>query len=469
MLELLDFQSRRIVNIIQSLGNNGEQLTVYDIALLNQCSEKTVMNDIKIIQLSWNHILEIEKHNDYYMANVRSQSHIKSIYSEIISQSNSVNILVEIFMNPNQSVHYYANKTNTSITNFYISIKSINSKLSEYNISILNENSIFSVHSPDRTHFRLFFTLIFLEYNLLKLYKNTDILDIIQARVKTLFNNEYDLMIRINFYSVYYLVSLLDIKNNGCMEKQKSETVNKYLKENKSYYELLNRYYPTMTHGCFIEVESKVEDLFVTENQKDLNFKARLRKFISSNYQGMTKYKESERLDTFVHIILSYSGGFNFSQNKLPHFINRYESFASRIKVGAPHSYHQLEKMISVVDEEFGLNLVIYTAPLIYWVTMIYPDIHREKNNKIMVISDFNLTHANFLRDNLSFRLGSFEFDSLYLKDCDHWQNSFDPNKYHRVISTSSLLNYDPKKLIITGDYISTEDLARILNNINKK
>ena len=65
MLELLDFQSRRIVNIIQALGNNGEQLTVHDIALLNQCSEKTVMNDIKIIQLSWNHILEIDRHNDF--------------------------------------------------------------------------------------------------------------------------------------------------------------------------------------------------------------------------------------------------------------------------------------------------------------------------------------------------------------------------------------------------------------------
>ena len=102
MLHLLDFQSKRIMNIIHALANKNEQLMVSEIAQMNDCSDKTVYNDIKFIQNSWNSLLSIERYNNVFVANVKSQAHVKYIYSQILANSNAVKILVEIFLNPNQ-------------------------------------------------------------------------------------------------------------------------------------------------------------------------------------------------------------------------------------------------------------------------------------------------------------------------------------------------------------------------------
>ena len=212
MINLLDFQSKRIINIIHFLANKNAQLTVNDIAEINECSDKTVYNDIKYIQNSWNGLLGIERYNDLFVANIKSQSHFKYIYSEILSNSNAIKILVEIFLKPNQSIHYYATKTNTSITNLYNTIKSINQKLELYDITIINENRTFKIRAKSAELHILFFTMIFMEPKIQKQYDCSEAVSLIYIRMSTVFTDEYEAITLLDFYSIYYYVSLLYAK-----------------------------------------------------------------------------------------------------------------------------------------------------------------------------------------------------------------------------------------------------------------
>ncbi len=469
MLNLMDFQSKRIINIIHMLANKNAQLKVSEIATMNECSDKTVYNDIKFIQNSWNNLLSIDRYNNVFVARIKSQSHVKFIFSQILANSNAIKILVAIFIKPDQSIHYYATKTNTSITNLYNTIKSINHKLEAYDIQIMNENRTFRVQASNDDHFLLFFTMIFLESEVQEQYKCTDVIKVIQNRLNKVFVDQYESIALLDFYSAYYYVCLLFIKDNKSFQNTHKIRDNQLIKEDLDFYFELKNFFPTIQNSGFNFIESKIDNLCNLKGTEDLEKQKQIKIFLAEKLKNLSDFVDEERLEKMVKIIKIIVNGFTIPDVSLPHFTNRYESFSARIQARSPETHQYLIDMFDELGQEFNLPLHQSMHYLIYWVTLTFHDVHYVRTEKILVISDHNQIHADYLKDHIKMQLGSYQYESYYLKDCTNWRDSFNENDYFRIISTNKLRTISEDKLIVIGDYISLDDLAAIFLHMGRQ
>ena len=469
MLNLMDFQSKRIINIIHSLANKNAQLKVSDIAKMNECSDKTVYNDIKFIQNSWNNLLNIERYNNVFIANIKSQSHVQYIFSKILSNSNAIKILVAIFMKPDQSIHYYATKTNTSITNLYNTIKSINHKLAAYDIEIMNKNRTFKVQASNNDHYLIFFTMIFLEPQIQDQYKCTDIIQIINRRLKKVFEDQYEAIALLDFYTSYYYVNLLNIKHNKDLYNSHKIKKNQVIEADQSFYYELKTFFPTIQDHGFNFIESKVDNLCRIKIDEDLEKQQKIKIFLAEKLKGHSEFIDDTRLDTIVKIIKVIVNGFHIQDVNIPHFTNRYESFSARIQARSPETHQYLIDMFDEMGQTFNINFNDSMHYLIYWMTLTFHDMHYVRNKLILVISDHNQIHADYLKNHIQMQLGSYDYEAHYLNDCQNWKDSFNEDDYFRIISTNKLRTISEEKLIVIGDYIALDDLAAIFLHIGEE
>lgn len=463
----MDFQSKRIVNIIHFLANKNAHLKVSDIAEMNDCSEKTVYNDIKFIQNSWNDLLNIERYNNVFVANIKSQSHVKYIYSQILSNSNSIKILVAIFMKPDQSIHYYATKTNTSITNLYNSIKTINEKLEPFELQIMNKNRTFRVTGKNYDHYLLFYTMIFLESEIQEQYDCVETISVIEKRLKKVFIDPYEEIALLNFFSTYYYVALLSLKHDKKIYKKHKINQNKLIDKDENFYLELKNLCPTIQELGFNFIESKIEKTCRIKETKNLDEEQKIKEFLIDQLTGKTLLLDNERLEKMVKIITVVVYGFNLEEGEIPHFTNRFQSFSARIQTRSPETHEFLENMFDQMAKEFNFNFNHCTHYLIYWMTLTFHDFHYVRKKKILVVSDHNQIHADYLKNHIQRQLGSYEYQSIYLKDCKSWDDTLNENDFFRIISTHTLKKIPEEKLIIIGDYIALDDLAAIFYHIS--
>lgn len=136
MKDLLSYKTIRILNIAETIIFYEKNITYDDIQKLNDCSRKTVNDDLEYIYSSWNHLVDLNFENSRISSNNNSIYDLMSLKRHLFEKEVKIQFLISIFLNPNSDMPYHSKNLNYSESHLRRQIAAINIYLEKFSSSI---------------------------------------------------------------------------------------------------------------------------------------------------------------------------------------------------------------------------------------------------------------------------------------------------------------------------------------------
>lgn len=459
MFDLLDYQSQRVIKIINALTIDRQFITVDEIIKLNNCSERTAYNDINYIFEKWQDLLKPIKIDATLQLNHISVGNLKIVIRDILQENLNFTLLINLFKVPYQNVSYYASKNHISVSHTYRTISHINQALENYNMKIVSKDNLLYIEGKNETHLRIFFTLLLLDY-----YQLDDIfeykVDYDQAfkliedftRLNDFSDNEVLLSLR----TVLLLVSLRREAQGFSLEVPNKHS--HISDDEKKTLERLDKYHEKEYIAALYTVKE-----MVGLNKNNTIMKASIRIFVKlflANNVLAIKDNEQEKLINSLANFINFFRSYPY--NNAP-IINRPAIYGKRFALRNQSVFKQIQKHIRYFKKDTQISLEQEIYELIFWVALDFPEVELIAKKQILIASDYGINHARQLEKLLSRHFPDSIFHTQSLLNYSFSPDDLVP--YDLCIST---INVDCVKnampMVLIHDFPDANDIKNIYN-----
>ncbi len=162
MRRLLSKTVLRRLTLIEALARLNTWVPVEQLIQLLNCTDKTLMKDVEIINDEWEEYLQLDFSKRRGLA-VRAglTNKIKNVYQRVLRESSEFQFLERIFFEPDKDAEYWINELFISETSFYRMVRQITKSLKTYGLQL--ERKPFCVTAADERWVRLFYQSYFEE------------------------------------------------------------------------------------------------------------------------------------------------------------------------------------------------------------------------------------------------------------------------------------------------------------------
>ena len=210
MKQILEAQSRRIMDIIEYLSLDVDHATINELADLTMSSPKTTLSDLSLIHDNWGELLGMIKYRDIVSFQNQSTALMHIVYRDIFDHSLPVLFIKELFDNPHQNIETYAFNLHTSESSLYRLLPRLNKIFNKYYFYIDNQGSTYSIYSHNESYVRFFFALFYLETNYSDNAFNDQEIKVLSKIMEGIFKNYAPQADEVHhtFLNVYYYIAL---------------------------------------------------------------------------------------------------------------------------------------------------------------------------------------------------------------------------------------------------------------------
>ena len=491
MDKLLTKTQKRQLHLIEYLIDKkkaGKYSTFSELNEVLNSTERVLKNDINYINTNLDqfHISEIE--GTIFIETTENMS-IETVYHFFFDKSISFNLLEYIFIHKDIEIEKLADKFFFSTPSLYRIINDTNKIIkSRYNIKIKTHPLAIG---GDEEEVRYFFSQYFSEkyYFLEWPFENIEEKDIEKLIVYFHKPTNYRLeFASFEFLKTYFAITIHRIKQGYTITKKNNASY---------YYELYNTFSDYKEHIEYFEKKFNIkfnletfEQLFIVFAQNNFYF----------TYDQM--YKDSFRND-YTKKSLDFLKDFIYNMGKdfnliIPNFddlvlhlhntahLGQFEAFSNYIlfnkkeviikfiKKSLPKLYKKakihIENYIKLLNIDFNetiVNHMIYTL-FTHWENLYEETRKKEKELKVLVISNFDLAHPHAMLDVIKHYCSdkiSFEVFSDFSLSVEWLNNS----KYDVILSNFYIEGISNEKTFICSVNYDMLDIADKLNRLSAK
>lgn len=415
MIDLLSYQTIRLLNIAEYLITKSSSCSIDTLQELNQCSRKTVYDDLRLLQERWDWVLDLEVYQNHVTTHERSISKLIQFKQNLYHQELKINILKNIFCYPYTTVLDLTFHLNYSESAIRKNIREINKYLKQIDLEIAHNDYRYFLTGKSEHTVRFF--------------------------VKELLNVS-------GFYDEIVHFSVEEL-NTFDQFVQKNELV---FTENLKK-EALSLYF------CILTREKQgFKDPYLMESSKQLQqdihnyhhlIEVPINHFLNDNKLKITQYD----YDLLTNILMMIG----FSAKALPYhmdlYINRYQYFLNSFHQQNPSFTSSYLKYIQKLDVNTNIEFSRYSAEMLFHL-YTHIETRRYRVLKIGVYSDLGKQHAN----------------SILLSISKHFSGQkielYDSNSQYDLIVCTDISEEFTVPFVTVSDFLTEEDFKNIYKAI---
>ena len=466
---VLDSPSQRQIKIIEILSEANEWVTTGKLALDLGVAAKTITDDVKIIREEWGEELKIESSFVYGIRiNQSSTSILTNVFSDIFNQSMSVKWIKLIFYFPYKDLNFYADKLHVSQSTLYRLFTKINNSLNKYHIHLKRCQSVYYFSADNETVFRKFMTAFLIDVaggDLLKIMTEDIMLNLETRITEKVLGIEIKENSRYLYYFIVFYYTSLYREGQGF--NLSDVPPKSYATNNEAYLYAcsLSGKFPRVKKEYIDSIEGDISFHFngwenAEEREKvDLT----LNSFVTDLFKQLDISFCDQQFAIFVRILKSiYIDEKNYAISYSVLF-DRFSYFSAKFQQEKAGLYHYLIAKFERLSQSLKLDFTTRIDLIVYWLVTSMPQVLMYRlPQKILVISDFSESHADFIAEVLTNNL-SAEQDSEILFDyiAKDELTKADLNNYQLFVS-NCLLADDQLEVVLIDDYPTYQDIFRV-------
>lgn len=487
MKNLLTNQENRRLKFVETLTFKNDWIILADLSTILNCSTRVLKNDIVFLNETFD---DFTIHTSIYGIRIEylNNHNFKSFCQKVMMQSDAYQLLELIFINENITIQSISKRLNISLSTLYRLIDDLNVRLKD-------EYGFYIQKGPSRLvgsekNIRYFFYTYFYEKDIYNHWPFEDIddknVDLIITELVSK-NNLPAAFIYSDVIKVILMVNYIRYRQNNLIT---SDFMHKYTKQftsctmNDNDFNILVE--KTLGFTFNEEFVEQVLDQFV---QKGLFYS--YNHFLTTRLTDKTLNSQSQLfydilnkiavknkipLVNFEHLELAI---FNVAhleyQDAHSSYIlyNHNGQFANEIKNEFPLFYQDLYEGMELFRKKLNKPLTeegiyLYMVTIFSWWKNLVPELRKKLDKiRVLVVSDRDYSHAQMLKDFLSFEFN----EQLQIKIYN--EPIFNPdflqeNQFELVIGsfTSNELNLIPSVYI--SHLPKTEDYFKIQEHIDQ-
>lgn len=420
MKQLLSYKTIRVLNIAEALVVKNRPITHEQIQVQNDCSKKTVQDDLHYLKTQWGHILDFTMHSNSITTDSNNIYDLLLLKSYLFQGEIKIQFLLNLFLNPNLNIPEHSDMINYSESHLRRQIEPLNNYLRTFESAIVMDTKSkgYYIHSENETLTTFMISQVAKVSHNKELFNslNTESFDVLNKAFKKPFEfvpdeekQDMDIFFR--------AILVRQEQGFNCEEdilKLQSEHAN-LLNKSKLFNQAIDKY--------------------------------------SQKFNRVFGDKERETLkDIFISIALKTK----LAPMEIDNYMNRFTYFYESLKKENPLTTKSFETIVQEIKENHRIDYTSYVYELAFFFYTHIQGLRSYKTLKIAVDSDLGKYHARSLITSLikHFPMHHFEL--------------YDPkNKFDLLICTrNNFHDSDKSKIIKVSDYINLRDIDIIYRHI---
>ena len=425
-----------------------KEISINSIQSLTHCSKRTAYNDVDEIIILYGDILSLEFTNNHLIFEHISFGNYHYVLQQIMRQSVDLNLLKEIFYNPNISVSNLSMAISTSESHVYRILEKMRRSLQKYNIYITERK--LSFETKDEKSLRLFFTEFLYLSGFIQedqdAYRTID--DYMENRKSSFINYKMNNHGKVRFFFILYLhVSFI----------RKSQGYKKMLliTENFNMTYKIRQAYPLLTQASFngvlnqFKVKKSCNILYENKAILQFKFRANLNKFGIEN-DVLDDSETLMNMISFFTLVCTV-------KHPPKYVLERAERFGSDLGKHKPIFYRNFTRCLQDTFSDYvSHNIILKYRDVLVFIFMIdNPAATTVSKKHVLIYSDLGQKHVESLLSIMGTHFPEHKY-ACYLENKD--------NDFDYLLSTVLLEEVDHEKTILVDDFFSEQDIFKIFH-----
>lgn len=455
MKEILSFQEKRIINILSALSLSENSMSVLGIQDMNDCSDRTVINDLEKISDLWGQKLQLSQLENTITIENRSTGLLLECIYDVLKDSLLSSLLLSIFFYPEEKIQFHADKVHISVSHAQRSLADLKTFLNKHKLLVSKNKGRHFLEGSSEVHLRFFMTqLLSQKQKIIDSFPNKDtMLELFDITHKAFKENGITLnALQVQEMTLALYISILR-EQQGFKLIDAPDTF-------KDLSFKLKHPFPFTKDEIRSGLELFSDAVFVYH--QNLPLKERVLKHTNIAISNLSFKENITNIDTiaetiYVYMILDYA-----NTVKLEKLLDRSLIFGLQCQKMYKDNYLEVNKQIEFLDLNLKNYIQRHLPHLIFWVSLERADSHIRNTKSILIVSDLGLKHASDLKSFLEQHFNHHYFD-IESSLQGFSKELLDKFKLYDCIITTSPLNHDTEIPIVEiSDFISQHDLSRI-------
>lgn len=480
MRNLLDLSTQRLIRLLEVLASQEDWMTIGDLSSVVGASERTITEDIDVLNKRWGHYLDIETSTKKGVK-IRSQntSVLGRILVDIFNESTALRFLEEILFFPHNGTEFYEDRLFVSRSTLTRLLPRINEYLSPRGMTIVRRNNSYQLTAENELYLRDFFAGFLIELNGVDLSRFNIDFDLrvphaILCRIFSRCLDEQEYAFTVNdevsnlFNGMFYFVSLLR-ENQGYAVSSTYDLDGEIEESELLYFKSL---FSNISADNLRPIHQFICDQvsgWTSEEERAL-VRSETAAFFENIFSEIVPVANEDtvrRLHLVIHSLYFVAKHRPYRTSEL---FDRVHYFALSLKKCNEPFYKLVEKNLAAFSERVGLDMTSRLQDALFWMFLAFPGFSDFSPSKAaLVVSDFGFRHASFLADYVSMFFNSkgkspaikvtparFAGDPLLL----------DTEGYDFIITTIPGIAAPGKKVILVNDYPTRENMCEIYKSL---
>ena len=420
MIQLLSYKTQRSLNIAEAVITNNFPITYLEIQKLNNCSKKTVRDDLHYLKSQWSHLVDLELNANAVKTNYSNIYDLMLLKCNLFRGEVKIQLLLSIFLNPNLNIPQHSKKINYSESHLRRQITPINKYLKKFSCKIVMNREIqgYFVQSTNEV------LTCFMISQLIKVSLNKKVLPPLQGEefeeINKIFQEPFtfipdeEKLDMDTFFQTILIRKKQGFYSQESIDRLQSEHV-KLKSSSKLFEDAIDKY-----SLVFNKVLNDEDRLVIT--------------------------------DIFVSIAIKTK----LAPDEIDNYMNRFTYFYDSLKKENKKMTQIFESIVDEINTNYKIDYSSYVYELAFFFYTHIESLRSFKSLKIGVFSDFGVYHGRSLIISLvkHFPVHNFQYYNIN-------------EKYDLIISTQNKLDdVSQQKIIKVSDYITIRDINNIYTSI---
>lgn len=455
MERFLSFQDKRILNIIKKIIVEDEALTIKTIMKMNDCSQRTVYNDLHFIEEAWGKTIGFQIHGELIYFEERSMGAMRLIVEEMLKKNLAMQIMSELILESFQSAQLLSKKLFVSESRIRREIHDINAFLKPHGFKIRKKNQLFYWHDllKDELRIRIQLTRLIWEQKRLKDLDTIIPIEMIESFSTTMLQNQ---------------VHLNDVQKDFCM----LFIYISYLRETQGFHYLSQNQHSVKDHAIkawigpqiYHNLYASIHDFFLKINQEEIDKQGILEsvhhflEIASHNYHP----EDMPVLIDNLYLQIRYFSTYPYLSKKIFH---REKLFGYRYAQQNPRLFGKIIQYFSDFKNFTGIDLSDYVYEIIFHSAMLCPQKTIYRKRRVLLVSDYAKNHAEVLKKKMMQHFPNIDVDTKMI--CLNSKLETIPiENYDLIVSTLPHPKLKKGNWVLVGDVLSEQDLSKIYRGL---